>query len=158
MPEFKPYVYKLIDKVIDDFSKQLSLEKDLSIILLKGHLLIEYYLNYLIILTHDQEKRVDNLSFYEKIEILENDKCIKTRNIIPCLRQLNNVRNNLSHELNYIVSESEIDSIGFLLGKKYIFKKFDIDCHNTTELRELFMWVINKVLFNVFLPIFSAIK
>ena len=149
-------VTKLIRKVVGDFYKKIDKEKDLSVILLKGHLLIEHYLNYLIIVLHDTTERTDKKSFSEKIDILNNDGCLGSH-VIASLRKLNDVRNNLSHELNYRLSESEVDRVGFNLGKKYIFRKFSIDCDNDDDLRSLFLFVIDDVLFSVFQPLFKEI-
>lgn len=156
MNEINDSVNKLVSKVFDDFSKQVKNEKDLSIVLLKGHLLIEYYLNYVIVVLHDTKERIDNMSFHDKVKLLEQDNCFG-KNVIVGLFRFNDVRNNLSHEIDYKVSESAVDSIGFNLGKDYIIEKFEKNCDNPDELKELFLWVIDKMIWRIFLPVFKEI-
>ena len=103
----------------------LDNKKDLDLILLKGHLLLEVVLDTA--LTRMDANDPKNLSFYRKVEILEkchslNDK--KVQVIIKSLKDLNKLRNELAHEFHFEIANANIefwasDIIDNLQGKKF---------------------------------------
>ncbi|MHB1118187.1 MAG: hypothetical protein ACYCZ7_01470, partial [Minisyncoccota bacterium] len=65
---------RLIKKQIDDFERHVA-KGDLSEILLKGHLLVEHYLDHAMLLFFDTAAKVHQKSFYEKIRELTGKNC-----------------------------------------------------------------------------------
>lgn len=57
-------------------------------------------------------------SFYHKLFIIKSLDVIKD-DVLISIKKLNKVRNKLSHEMDYIVLESDIDSIGQPFGDYY---------------------------------------
>ncbi len=143
----------LVERHVAEFEKRVSNETDLTTILLKGHLLIEYYLDHVLLLLFDKEVNLNSLSFFQKIEKLKTKNCF-TDDIFRSLRKLNDIRNNLAHRLDFKISFSEIDSVGFCLGKEYVLKKFEDEGGGE---RTLLLYVIDELTFSVFLPIFKEV-
>ncbi|MBP6859089.1 MAG: hypothetical protein KBC69_00485 [Candidatus Magasanikbacteria bacterium] len=154
--ELSPHLEGMVDRMVAKFSKEVAKEKDLAIILLKGHLLIEYYLNH-VILYWDDKARVDGKSFFEKVNLIESKKIFQDNTTVS-LHALNKVRNDLSHKLDFSISESEIDRIGFHLGKIYIVEKFKNNPENENYLQRLLMLVLIKLLTKVCLPLFVKME
>lgn len=77
----------------------LDSKKDIELILLKGHLLLETALE--VTLNRNSINVNDNYSFFRKINLFESHiETTKTskNDIIIFLRQINNLRNQLAHE------------------------------------------------------------
>ena len=137
----------LIDKQILRFSrdigKHLSESLEPELLLLKGHLLIEYYLGLLLIL-NDEKKEILEETFYKKIQRS------KELNIVgdPYMESifcLNRLRNRMAHELEYTISESDVDSISMPFGKEYILKKMDaIEENHSNSIKKLLRWFFEK--------------
>lgn len=87
---------------------QLDSEKNLELILLKGHLLLEIVLDEILARKDIQTK---DFSFHRKIIAFEKIS-FKNREkkefIISSLRKLNNLRNRLAHEFNFDVKNGEL--------------------------------------------------
>jgi hypothetical protein len=81
MAEISTEASSLIKKLVEEFESRVSSEQDTSTILLKGHLLIEYYLDHLIILLFDKDANLYNLGFYQKIKKLQEKKMFSRGNI-----------------------------------------------------------------------------
>jgi hypothetical protein len=89
------------------FQKAIKGHPDDVSSLLNCHLLVEYYLEQII---HSQLKRAD---------IFLDD------NLMTSVSNLNKVRNLCTHEMEYSISEANIDLIGRPFGKTYIETKRD---------------------------------
>lgn len=165
-----------LDVIINNFDRHLSNIDDPLIVFLKGHLLIEYYMNQLIILYDvvSNPHEINKLSFAQKISEIEkhdnlarqnkNGKVVfKKETTLNVLRIINKVRNNLAHELEYTMKESDIDSIGFCLGKDYIYDKYKLRLNEGVNekkisgllkitllrfLPQLFSPVVREIVFN----------
>lgn len=87
----------------------LSSKKELELILLKGHLMIEQILEAS--LTTKVGKRIKNFSFYKKVKIFEEmvfENKIKHTFVIEQSNQLNKIRNELAHDALFQIVESDI--------------------------------------------------
>ncbi len=87
----------------------LSNKRELELILLKGHLMIESTLEAC--LSEKMENRFNELSFFKKIKIFEEmtfENKTKHNFIIECLNQLNVIRNELAHDALFEMDESNI--------------------------------------------------
>jgi len=147
--------YREIDKKIDEylkiafdnFDKYIPVKEDDTLILLKAHLLAEYYINQLIILFYEADgyKKVED-DFSEKIKYIENIRNTKDKQIlkgseIKAIRRLNNTRNKLSHEIEYNISEADVDLMGFCFGSRYIHQKF-----KRKNLKISLLWVLQQII------------
>jgi hypothetical protein len=158
----KERIKKLAHRFLNDFEFRIKRETDISVILLKGHLLIEYYLDQIILLFFDKEKDLRKLSFFEKIRIVEERKIFdKTGwvvdNIIKKLYAINNVRNNLAHDLGFTITESELDSIGYTFGREYVLKKFADSNDDKPQLNNILIWMIRKISQELYLEMSAEI-
>jgi len=106
----------------EKFIKVLQGPSEGSSIILRCHLLVEYFMDKIIqislkrghIITDNDVK----FSFYHKLFIIKSLDVIKD-DVLISIKKLNKVRNKLSHEMDYIVLESDIDSIGQPFGDYY---------------------------------------
>lgn len=143
----------LIDRMFAIIDKHTAGIQDSGLIFLKFHLLIEYIINQIIILysgSEDGYKKSDD-DFFDKVNYMETlkDLGIKGKET-ESLRRLNKVRNKLSHELEYKISESDIDSIGFCLGEEYIMHKFKLDFYKEENIKNLLIFVMQRVTGNLY--------
>ena len=140
----KPSIKRLFSQHSDEFQQYIEKEKDLSVILLKSHLLIEYYLDHLILLLKENHGNLRRIGFYEKLQILEKQSPFFKKpggTMLKSLYALNNVRNNLAHQLNFEISQSELDAIGYEIGREYIIEKYKIN----GDRRKLLLWLIKNI-------------
>jgi hypothetical protein len=145
---------RLIKIVLEDFNRHVAKESDLSTILLKGHLLVEYYMDLILVLEYDTDINVDHWSFFQKIRKLDEDKKIGIeRSIIHVLYKLNELRNRLAHNLDFKISIFDIDSIGLALGREYIIEKYKTE----KDVRSLTLWVIKNIVGDSFYYIYAEI-
>ncbi|TDQ79075.1 hypothetical protein CLV99_0507 [Sphingobacterium yanglingense] len=103
----------------------LSNKKELELILLKGHLMIESTLEAC--LSKKMESRFNELSFFKKIIIFEEmsfENKTKHNFIIKCLNQLNVIRNELAHDALFEMDESNIMNWSKEIHKELTGKKF----------------------------------
>ena len=94
--------------------------KDVSAIL-NIHLVAEYYLDQIILISLPRADVLLNetrLTFALKLLIVKSLDVVSD-DVVASLKGLNRVRNLCSHELEYRVTESNIDLIGRPYGKKY---------------------------------------
>ena len=94
--------------------------KDVSIIL-RCHLLAEYFLDQIILSTllrGDLIVTDGHLTFTNKLLLVKSLDIIND-DVLTSIKHLNTVRNNCSHQMNYNVSEADIDLIGRPFGKEY---------------------------------------
>lgn len=119
-------------------------DKEPDTLIIKGHLLCEYYFNQLLVLYSEVNiSDYENKSWTEKKEKLFSLKCIN-ENINRKLGKLNKLRNVLGHELEYVLTESDIDALGFLFGKEYIIDKYKI-----TDKKKLLERYVSKLVVDI---------
>jgi hypothetical protein len=114
--------------VMEKIKKFLSGEKPADVLIIKSHLLCEYYLNQILIIKGISEaKEIDKLTFFDKNNKAFDLNITNQKNIHNRLSRLNKLRNKIGHELEYSLSEYDVDSLGHLTGKKYILDKYDFN-------------------------------
>jgi hypothetical protein len=99
----------------------LSSEDDLAPRLLRFHLLTEYMMDRIIASRLKRGDRVledANLSYHQKLVLVHSLELIPDA-AIASLRQLNRIRNALSHERNAKLTIADIETIGRPFGKNY---------------------------------------
>lgn len=108
--------------------------------ILKAHLYTEYYLNkYLLELYKLKEKKVANLSFDQKIKFIDTKKDSLT-SLLPAINKFNKIRNNMAHDLGYLLT---IDEANYFKNieefKSYFFiTKTQINENSPVDVYELF--------------------
>ncbi len=141
---------KLIDGHLNDISNKVySLKKynDPDLAIIKAHLVCEYYIDQFIILKKDDEDDIHliELTFHNKITRFLNQNNPEEKKVFRKLNKLNKLRNSISHELDYIIRESDVDSIGVMVGKEYIFLKYK----SQNNLEELLFYVLKDVISSI---------
>lgn len=124
--EVHPDAYKDYQR----FQATMGRKADSVTLILRVHLLAEYYLDQVILVKLprgdviiEKERRFD---YRHKVALVDSFNCL-SRELIKSLEQLNTVRNSCSHVHDYELSESDIDKIGAPLGKAYYSKKRNSD-------------------------------
>lgn len=148
----------LVDKLTEDFNDRVKSESDPSYLLLKGHLLIENILQETLAVFDCQKTgRIDRISFHEKTNFLKNLQEYKDeiKGVSPLLYSLNEVRNDLAHNLDFKISESDVNKIGINLGSKYIIKKYEIGHKNV---KEILLFCLNEIVYLLGFIIYSKMK
>jgi len=144
---------RLIRVYLEDFSKHIAGD-NLAEILLKGHLLVETYLDHAMLFIFDREAKVRSKSFYTKVNDLKPKNCFNNHSVaIECLFQLNKARNDLAHDLNFSITLPQIDEIGYPLGRKYIMRRYAKDLDH----KKLLIWVIGEIISMVYYPIWNSL-
>lgn len=148
--EQKTEIDKHMRVLKEKLKRFFSEETPPDVLIIKSHLICEYYLNQILILKDKcNANQINRLSFYEK-----NDKAFdkddkKQKTLFDLLRVLNKLRNKVGHELEYVLSESDVDSLGFLFGKEYVLEKYDFETLRE-QLRNTLMLMVIDVAFVVF--------
>jgi hypothetical protein len=110
-----------------------------DVLIIKTHLICEYYLSQLIALENGSFLK---LNFPDKVSraIKHNEQTCEI------LRLLNTLRNKIGHELNYTLSESDIDSLGYKLysSQEYVIKKYDYE-NEVDLLRAVLIKIVIKL-------------
>jgi hypothetical protein len=120
------------------FLKAISESNELVNIILRTHLLCEYYLDQILIAKIPRgDCLIDDsrTTFSYKIQLLKSFNFLGSNQsyLLDSASGLNRVRNDCSHTLDYFISESDIDRIGRPQGTKYLSLKKD----NSEELKKL---------------------
>lgn len=114
-----------------------------DVLILRAHLICEYYLNQILILKHKVDaKKIDELRFFEKLDLAFDKSDTYEKNIFDRVNKLNKLRNRVGHELEYVLSEYDVDLIGFYNGEKYIAKKYDLSNDLNILLRDVLLEII----------------
>lgn len=114
-----------LNKKIRDY---LHDETSTGLLIIKTHLIAENYLNQILVLKNSvKATKIDNLTFHDK-----NEKAFDLNTPIEAmahayLTRLNKIRNRVGHDLEYVVAEADIDSLGYIQGQEYIFNKYQIE-------------------------------
>lgn len=100
--------FEEIPRLIQDsgslIKEHMPRSNDLELIILKGHILLEYILNQIINIKSDNNLEIENtnFSFNQKIEILVILNIIENNSdIFQILKNWNTLRNQIAHRLNF---------------------------------------------------------
>lgn len=88
----------------------LDQNKDIELILLKGHLILEIFMDNL--LENGSQENYKKLNFFGKVNKLNKITGSESVNFEPIknhLLSINNIRNQFAHEWNFDIKESEIE-------------------------------------------------
>ncbi len=120
-----------VDNLLKKIKNFLSSDKPADVLIIKAHLLCEYYMNHILILKEVcSAKDIESQSFFQKVEKIkgilnfQDEIQVKTFQKISLLNKL---RNKVGHELTYSLSESDVDALGYLEGRQYILDKYDVE-------------------------------
>jgi len=119
---------KIVKYEFNKFKKSIKSTDGEVTMILRAHLLAEYYLNRLIEIELPCGYFItkEKLSFYNKIAIVKAlDVLTEKKGIESSLYELNSLRNRCAHVINYIISEDDVDRIGLPLGQRYTQSKFN---------------------------------
>lgn len=106
--------------------KFLSKEKPSDVLIIKSHLICEYYINQILIVKNScTAKELTNITFYDKVNRAFDAKKTDEKIFHDKMIGLNKLRNKVGHELEYVLSESDVDALGYITGKDYVFEKYD---------------------------------
>lgn len=107
--------------------------------ILRTHLLAEYYLNHIIMaqMARGDILTESRISFSQKIIIVEALNVVRKK-LIDSLKRLNKVRNDCTHSLDYKITESDVDKIGGPFGQDYL----DIKKRHLRSTKELLHWTL----------------
>ena len=109
------------EKEYDSIWDHCNYELDPELIVLRGHLVSERYIERFIkIILLKGERILDKgrLSYVQKLQLMDSFGIIED-DLIACHRQLNKLRNKMAHELGYEITMEDVDSIGSQMGKTY---------------------------------------
>ena len=152
--KLKKSIAEQINTVGENFKKHVSHEKDDEVVVLKSHLLVEYYLNHiLVVFLPNGHKLAKELTFAEKVEAIAKDPNASEDidpEIFPSIKALNRVRNEMSHELSFQLTEAQVDLIGFPLGERYVIKKIK---DNLPTPKARFIVLMIEIIMGVYNPI-----
>ena len=103
------------------YQKVINRQPDSVLVILRSHLLVEYYLDKIIILKIPRGDIIieGNFSFWQKLMIVKSLNILSSY-LVDSLKNLNKIRNDCSHVLEYKISESDIDKIGRPFTSEYI--------------------------------------
>lgn len=143
-----------LSAVTEKFEANVKYESNDEVVILKSHLVVEYYLNQILALFSESRNKIDKLDFYEKVDEIEKVEKLKKEGYIKpetfaSVRALNKVRNEMGHELDFKFTEHHVDKVGFPLGEDYILKKFQ----NKLNPKALFLYVMFCVVQALYTPI-----
>jgi hypothetical protein len=153
MEDNKPKANLHITDLIGKIDKFLSDEKPADILIIKAHLLCEYYVNQLLVFREKcSHQELESLTFNQKINKAFNLSDKKEKVSFDYTNKLNKLRNKVGHELEYSLSESDIDTLGYVQGKEYILNKYD---HETDV--ERLRSILNTIVINVALLLINNV-
>lgn len=97
--------------------------------LFRGHLCIEYAITCILYkkLKYKKQINIDNLNFYKKIELLYILDIIDSPSF-DVLRDINKLRNNLAHDLNFEVSIEILKDIASEMEISIFSEMFEDNC------------------------------
>lgn len=115
---------------VEKASKYISVSATEEIMILRAQLLTEYYLNSLLVCLLEPDEGYyfssDRIRFADKMKKLRELKILPTSEV-EAIQRLNRLRNKFGHDINYQVSESDLDYLGFCFGKEYLSEKYKLD-------------------------------
>lgn len=143
----KEDIQKYIKAEAEELANALTLKHDSLLIVLKFHLLVENFIERIILAVLARGDRLlekGNLSFFQKLYLIHSFDIIND-SIIQAIIHLNSLRNRHAHNKGHKLSVADIDLIGRPLGKKY------------TEIKKKCLSDIDKLLTETFMAIFTEI-
>lgn len=149
--KIKKEAEKHANNFIEKIKKFLSSENPSDVLIIKAHLLCEYYFDQMLILKElTSANDLKKLTFFHKVKkISENDSSMKSdeqfRKAINLCYGLNKLRNKVGHELDFVLAESDVDGLGYIIGKSYILKKHDFKSleHNLLDILQNIVTEVN---------------
>jgi len=124
----------------------LASQRNLELILLKGHLFLEIALDS--ILSKNNIKALENYSFHKKISSFENLK-IKDKKkqdlIVSVLYTINKLRNKLAHEWKFDIQNGELESWSQIVLENFNGLKFSKYTYRT-KIVHAFSILTNNIL------------
>jgi hypothetical protein len=95
-------------------------QRDPQLILLRAHLLIEHYMERLILMYLEKGEKVihKRCHFARKLDLVEALDAVSERGC-HAIRKLNEVRNSMVHKMYYEIANSDLDEIGKPFGKDF---------------------------------------
>lgn len=139
--------------LLEKLRKFLPKESPPDVLIIKSHLICEYYLTQILILRGVcSHRELRDFTFREKLE-----KALKKNNPVEKesyeeIQKLNRLRNKIGHELEYSLSEADIDELGFPRGKEYIFNKYDFEA-----LPELLRDTLRNIVIGISFIVFTLV-
>lgn len=126
--KLKNEISKHVRVLKDKLNKFLSEDKPPDVLIIKAHLICEYYIDQILVLEDIcPVKDMRRLAFSQKLEKVEDKLSEVQKESLNALRTLNTLRNKVGHELEYTLSEFDVDSLGFFRGKDYVLEKYDFE-------------------------------
>jgi hypothetical protein len=145
-------VSKEIEKATQDaeyghFERTCKDVEDPTLLILRVHLLAEYYLERLIHLTLERGDRVISdagLSFYQKLVLVDSFDRLSD-SIIQSLKGLNKIRNRIAHDAEKRIAPSDVEVIARPLGR--VCTKYRTEHANSPEdfLRAILSYVCGYI-------------
>ncbi|MBA3047587.1 hypothetical protein KKC83_06810 [Patescibacteria group bacterium] len=113
-------IKEILNKELDKIDAAIKSQPEEIILVLQAHLFVENIIDEMLcsILKRGDILTENNLSFYQKLLIIQASDIIESY-LIDTLKRLNNIRNKFSHQLQYNLSEKDIDFIGAPFGERY---------------------------------------
>lgn len=134
--------------------KFLSKEKPSDVLIIKSHLICEYYINQILIVKGVcVAKEINKLTFFDKVNKSFDTNVPEQKNIHEKMIGLNKLRNKVGHELEYILSESDVDTLGYITGKEYVLEKYDYP-----EIEDLLRNTLVMIVIDISMHLFQIIS
>jgi len=111
-------------KISDSYKRYLravNRRPDSVLVILRSHLLAEYCLDRIILLKLPRGDIIieNNFSFWQKLILIKSLRVLPDY-LIDSLKNLNKVRNDCAHALEYKISERDVDKIGRPFTDEYL--------------------------------------
>lgn len=110
------------DEEFEKIQRFMSKQSEDLVFILRIHLLIEQRIEKFLQIIIPRSDRVleGRFSFHQKLLILDSFDLLG-EGLVKAIKNLNTLRNNYSHEVDFSITERELDLMGVpLLGKKYM--------------------------------------
>jgi hypothetical protein len=142
---------RVVRQKIDTY---LSSSQSSDVLIIKAHLICEYYLNQILLVKEVcDSNEMRKLSFFEKSQKAFDLNNAREKLIYRKVKALNDIRNKTGHELEYTLTESDVDELGYVDGKEYVFKKYDFD-----EIEKTLHYILINTVLDISLFLFTLIK
>jgi hypothetical protein len=124
VPEIKKHI-RVVQQKIDTY---LADTQSPEVLIIKSHLICEYYLNQILLVKEVcDSNEMRKFTFFDKTQKAFDLNNSFEKYIYRKVKALNDIRNKTGHELEYILTESDVDTLGYINGKEYVLKKYDFD-------------------------------
>lgn len=117
----KEDLIKSLDSELDKIEKAIKSQPKELVLILQAHLFAENFIDEIIrtLLKRGDILMDSNFTFYQKLLIIQALDILDAR-LIDVLKRLNKYRNKVSHELQYNLTERDVDLIGSPFGEYYM--------------------------------------